>query len=155
MTAFLAERAYNKALATLSAITALPQPHQHQGSGFGQTPPSILSYLFPSTQGHGPFASALRIAIKLRNRTWVPRFISSMFYRDVGGTQQDEETYLDAAKVVLLLQHASGLGNLDALFTLASISLVGYITFIQDMHFFSDISYHSFHLLTISHLNLK
>jgi SEL1 protein len=128
LTAFFvlpAERAYNKALATLSEIVALPQLRTEEtGSSLGQGSSSIFSLFFPNVQGHGPFASTLRIAIKLRNRSWVPSFVSSMFSGDAAGTKQDEETHVDAAKVILLLQHSSSLGNLDALFTLATISLV-------------------------------
>lgn len=61
--------------------------------------------------------------MKLSHQSWVPGFVSSFFDGEVSGTQKDDETYVKAAKVILLLRHAANLGNMDALFTLAAISL--------------------------------
>lgn len=110
-----AERAYRKALDTFSTIVAVPEESAPDPDSWLS---SIVSFLLPSLEGQGPFASALRIFLKLS------RQLSSIFDGEVSGTQQDEESYVKATKVLLLLRHSAALGNMDALFTLAAISLV-------------------------------
>ncbi|KAJ7928457.1 hypothetical protein B0H13DRAFT_1967359 [Mycena leptocephala] len=93
-----ATRAYKQALNTLSTLTAHPPSHTY-GSSFsaGNTPnsKSLLSSFFPNLQGQGPWESR----------------------------SKREETKGKAIKVIDLLQHSAELGNSDALYTLAQISL--------------------------------
>jgi len=123
---FLAARAYKQALATLATLTSIPPSRafeaHHQFSW--NTGHSILSSILPNPQGHGPLSSALRIAIRLRHLSWLPRFLSSRFSQESGRRRSDEELRRRAIKVMDLLQHAADLGHLDALSTLAKISLV-------------------------------
>jgi len=84
----------------------------------------MLSSILPNPQGRGPLGSALRIVIKLRHQSWLPRFLSSRLSHDSGRRRSDEELSGRAIKVIDLLQHAADLGHLDALFTLGKISLV-------------------------------
>ncbi|KAI0294401.1 hypothetical protein BC826DRAFT_1012129 [Russula brevipes] len=121
-----AARAYKQALVTLASLTALPssrafEPH-HQFSW--PTGNSILSSILPNPQGHGPLGSAIRIAIRLRHQSWLPRFLSSRLSQDGGRRRSDEELSRRAIKVLDLLQHAADLGHLDALFALGKISLL-------------------------------
>jgi SEL1 protein len=124
---FPAARAYKQALATLATLTSLPssrafETHPHQFSW--HTGNSIISSLLPNPQGQGPLGSAIRIAIKLRHQSWLPRFLSSRLPQESGRRRSDEELSGRAIKVMDLLQHAADLGHSDALFTLGKISLV-------------------------------
>ncbi|KAI0002186.1 HCP-like protein [Russula compacta] len=121
-----AARAYKQALATLATLTALPlssayETH-HQISW--HTGNSILSSILPNPQGQGPLGSAIRIAIRLRHQSWLPRFLSSRLSQDSGRLRSEEEMNGRAIKVIDLLQHAADLGHLDALFALGKISLL-------------------------------
>jgi SEL1 protein len=80
----------------------------------------MLSSFFPNLQGQGPLGSAMRIAIKLQ------RQIVNGILAGLGKESRTkrEETKSKAIKVIDLLQHSAELGNSDALFTLAQISLV-------------------------------
>ena len=123
---FPAARAYKQALATLATLTTLPssrafEPHHPFSWPTGN---SFLSSFLPNPQGQGPLGSALRIAIKLRHQSWLPRFLSSRSSQESGRRRSDEELRGRAIKVMDLLQHAADLGHLDALFVLAKISLV-------------------------------
>ncbi|KAI0272118.1 hypothetical protein BGY98DRAFT_1002630 [Russula aff. rugulosa BPL654] len=119
-----AARAYKQALVTLASITALPSsrtyepPHQLSW----RTKDSILSSFLPNPQGRGPLAVSIRVAIKLRHQSWLPRFLSSRLSQE--GLRSDEELSGRAIKVMDLLQHAADLGHLDAFFTLGKISLL-------------------------------
>lgn len=85
----------------------------------------MLSSILPNPQGRGPLGSAIRIAIKLRHQSWLPRFLSSRLSPESGRRRSDEEWSSRAAiKVMDLLQHAADLGHSDALYTLGKISLV-------------------------------
>ncbi|KAI0302368.1 hypothetical protein B0F90DRAFT_1809833 [Multifurca ochricompacta] len=96
-----AARAYKQALTTLATLTlCLPLVHSRSTTNF---------------HGQGPLGSALRIAIKLRHQSWLPRFLASRFSQESGRR---------AIKVIDLLQHAADLGHLDALFALGKISLI-------------------------------
>jgi hypothetical protein len=123
---FSAARAYKQALATLATFTALPSSRafetHHQFSW--HTGNSILSSLLPNPQGQGPLGSAIRIAIKLRHQSWLPRFLSSRLPQDSGRRRTEEELSGRAIKVIDLLQHAADLGHSDALFALGKLSLV-------------------------------
>jgi len=134
---------------TLASITALPSsrafetPHQFSW----RTGNSILSSFLPNPQGRGPLGSAIRVAIKLRHQSWLPRFLSSRLSQD-GRRRSDEELSGRAIKVIDLLQHAADLGHLDAHLTLGRISLVFSSIFLIFHH---AVSFRlSFHLLHIS-----
>jgi hypothetical protein len=111
---------------TLASITALPSsrayepPHKFSW----RTKDSILSSFLPNPQGHGPLGVSIRVAIKLRHQSWLPRFLSSRLSGSQEGRRSDEELRGRAIKVMDLLQHAADLGHLDAFFTLGKISLV-------------------------------
>ncbi|KAJ6497719.1 hypothetical protein C8R45DRAFT_984007 [Mycena sanguinolenta] len=117
-----ATRAYKQALNTLSTLTA-PSPLHTYGSSFytanTQNSKSLLSSFFPNLQGQGPVGSAARIAVK------VQRQIVNGILAGLGKESRTkrEETKGKAIKVIDLLQHSAELGNSDALFTLAQISL--------------------------------
>ena len=66
----------------------------------------------------------MRIILKLHGS--VSRFSSILSPETLGlGTKKkDEEGSRKAIKVIDLLQHSAELGNMDALFTLAQVSLV-------------------------------
>lgn len=67
----------------------------------------------------------MRIALKLRHQHWLPDYVRNFLSREVGGgRRKEEELQGKAVKVLDLLQHAADLGNTDALYTLAQISLV-------------------------------
>ena len=122
---FAAARAYKQALATLATLTASPSRAFETHHPFSwSTGNSFLSSFLPNPQGQGPLGSALRIAIKLRHQSWLPRFLSSRFSQESGRRRSDEELKGRAIKVMDLLQHAADLGNLDALFVLGKLSLV-------------------------------
>jgi hypothetical protein len=124
--AFAAARAYKQALATLATLTASPSSRAfetHHPFSWS-TGNSFLSSFLPNPQGQGPLGSALRIAIKLRHQSWLPRFLSSRFSQESGRRRSDEELKGRAIKVMDLLQHAADLGHLDALFVLGKLSLV-------------------------------
>ncbi|KAF7362200.1 Ubiquitin-protein ligase [Mycena venus] len=117
-----ATRAYKQALNTLSTLTA-PSPLHTYGTSFytanTQNSKSLLSSFFPNLQGQGPLGSAMRIAIKLQ------RQIVNGVLAGLGKESRTkrEETKGKAIKVIDLLQHSAELGNSDALYTLAQISL--------------------------------
>ncbi|KAH9174932.1 HCP-like protein [Lactarius sanguifluus] len=138
-----ATRAYKQALATLAALTALPSSRAfetHHPSSWSTGNPVLSSFL-PNPQGQGPLGSALRIAIKLRHQSWLPRFLSSRLSQESGRRRSDEELRGRAIKVMDLLQHAADLGNLDALFVLGKLSLLP-----PTPHFIADpvLAYKSF-----------
>lgn len=121
-----ASRAYKQALSTLATLTALPpsqseEPspyHAHNGNSFQ------LSSFLPSMQGQGPFASAMRIAVKLLHQSWLPPSLTGYIKDELSGAKKkDHELQGKAVKVIDLLQHAAELGNADALYTLGQVSL--------------------------------
>ncbi|KAF8270495.1 hypothetical protein EI94DRAFT_775294 [Lactarius quietus] len=121
-----AARAYKQALATLATLTTSPSSRAfetHHPFSWS-TGNSVLSSFLPNPQGQGPLGSALRIAIKLRHQSWLPRFLSSRFSQESGRRRSDEELRGRAIKVMDLLQHAADLGNLDALFVLGKLYLL-------------------------------
>ena len=86
---------------------------------------SIFSSFLPNLQGQGPVGSAVRIILKIHQYTF--NRIANVFSKDglgLGSNKKDEELRGKAIKVVDLLQHSAELGNLDALYTLAHVSLV-------------------------------
>ena len=125
----LASRAYKQAMSTLSILSNIPmaQAYERQGGAFSSmsSPNSLLSSFLPNIQGQGPIASAMRIALRLRNQQWLPNVLNNYINKEsVFARRRDEELHGRAVKVLDLLQHASDLGHLDALYTLAHISLV-------------------------------
>ncbi|KAJ7668547.1 hypothetical protein DFH06DRAFT_1182031 [Mycena polygramma] len=135
-----ATRAYKQAIVTLSTLTARPPLHTYGSSfsaGNAQPSRSLLSSFFPNLQGQGPLGSAMRIATKIQ------RQIVNGVLAGVGkeSRSKQEETKGKAIKVLDLLQHSAELGNSEALYTLAQISL-----FPPSQHFPSDpkLAYESF-----------
>ena len=119
-----ASRAYKHALATLATLTAHPPSYTHDPSvsSSGTTPSSLLSSFFPNFQGQGPLGSAMRIALKLQQRLWT----KSTFGQLGSKKRKEEEIRGKAIKVKDLLQHSAELGNTEALYKLAHLSLVCY-----------------------------
>lgn len=121
-----AARAYKQAMTTLATLRAYSPQHTSDPSlvaGSGNSK-SIFSSFLPNLQGQGPIASAVRIILKLHHHTF--RRISTRFSQEslgLGAKKKDDELRGKAIKVVDLLQHSAELGNMDALYTLAQISL--------------------------------
>ena len=125
LTPCLATRAYRQAMSTLATLTAHPPAHTFDPS-LAVTPntKSLLSSLLPSIQGQGPIGSALRIAVKLHQYT-LRRLTSSKERAGLNTSKRKDDEWRDKSiKVVDLLEHSAELGNMDALYTLAYISLV-------------------------------
>lgn len=128
-----AARAYRQAVATLHHVNgSYGQREDHIYLSY--TPQSYSSSiwlaLLPNAQGQGPIASAIRIALKLRQQKWIPGFVTQFFGKQLaGGRKKDEELTGKAVKVLDLLQHAADLGHTDALYTLAHLALVSLIVF--------------------------
>jgi len=108
---------------TLHNITGQLQPYAHDPFARPNTSrtPSFLSSFLPSAQGKGPIGNAMRITQKLYHRL----FSSD---RSAGTRKKDEEMQRKAIKVIDLLQLSAELGNPEALFALAHVSLVRMIT---------------------------
>ena len=130
-----ADRTYKKAINLLSTIRDSPVTKKVESA----TPSSsgllskVLSSLLPSPHGQGPFSSAIRIAMKLRHQSWLPRIFWTLFGFKGGHREEDPSTsegYRNTALVISLLKHAISLGHTDAMFTLASLSLVSFISFL-------------------------
>ncbi|KAJ7782738.1 hypothetical protein B0H16DRAFT_1357156 [Mycena metata] len=134
-----ATRAYKQALNTLSTLTAHPPLHTYgsYSAGNNQNSKSLLSSFFPNLQGQGPLGSATRIVVKLQRQ--IVNGVLAGFGKE--SRSKREETKGKAIKVIDLLQHSAELGNSDALYTLAQISL-----FPPSQHFPSDpkLAYDSF-----------
>ena len=67
--------------------------------------------------------------MKLRHQSWIPRIIWTILgfkLDDHDGGAKTSEGYRTTATVISLLKHATSLGHTDAMFTLASLSLVRY-----------------------------
>ncbi|KAK7057522.1 ubiquitin-protein ligase [Favolaschia claudopus] len=135
-----ATRAYKQALNTLSTLTA-PSPLHTYGSSFytanSQNSRSLLSSFVPNLQGQGPLGSVTRIVLKLQRQ--IINAILAVLGKE--SRTKREETKGKAVKVIDLLQHSAELGNSDALYTLAQISL-----FPPSQYFPSDprLAYNSF-----------
>lgn len=127
-----ADRVYKKAVTLLSTIRDSPGKQRTDST----TAPSsgilskVLSSILPSPHGQGPFSSAIRIVMKLRHQSWVPHVFGVLFGFNSDGRDDDSstgESYRNAITVISLLKHAVNLGHTDAMFTLASLSLVSYL----------------------------
>ncbi|KAF9268703.1 HCP-like protein [Marasmius fiardii PR-910] len=116
-----ASRAYKQAMYTLSTMTANPPSHTHLSTftaGYTDNSISLFSSLLPHLQGRGPVGSLARIINKLYSK-----FPSQASRTEKEGSKQRNEMSRKAIKVIDLLQHSAELGNMDALFTIAKISL--------------------------------
>ena len=127
-----ADRAYKKAITLLATIRDSPPTHKAQSTHTTSSGilSKVLSSIIPSPHGQGPFSSAIRIAMKLRHQSWFPRILRIILGLNVDGRDEDPETsegYRNTATVIALLRRAISLGHTDAMFTLASLSLVRYI----------------------------
>jgi len=124
-----ADRVYKKAVALLSAIhdsssTQKAQSPAQTSSGFLS---KAFSSVLPNPHGQGPISSAIRIVMKLRHQSWLPRVVWTILGSNGDGRDGGAKTgegYRNTAAVISLLKHATSLGHTDAMFTLASISLV-------------------------------
>ncbi|KZV81209.1 HCP-like protein [Exidia glandulosa HHB12029] len=105
-----ASQAYDKALKTLSTIGSVQAPHED-----GQ------AALFSNYQG--PIASALRIALRLVYQPWLSRSVAYITGKEATLTRRYEDARSKAVKVVDLLTYAAELGNQEALYKLAQISM--------------------------------
>jgi hypothetical protein len=128
---FSAARAYRQALLALSTLTAHTPSHTSDPSFGSYSTPSKSFWLsiLPNLQGQGPLGSFMRIILKLHQQSWLPRIMSGFGLGKQGlgagaSKKREEEIRGRGIKVLDLLHHSSELGNLDALYTLAQISLV-------------------------------
>ncbi|KAF8550928.1 HCP-like protein [Imleria badia] len=130
-----AAHAFKVAMITLSNITAHPLPYDHDPFSQSSTSQglSFLSSYLPSAQGQGPIGRAIRIAIKLRQKYSPFRIFSWTDSSATAARKKDEEMRAKAIKVIDLLQYSAELGNTDALYTLARLSL-----FPPNIYFTSD-----------------
>ncbi|KAK1230477.1 ERAD-associated protein [Marasmius sp. AFHP31] len=117
-----ASRAYKQAMYTLSTMTAHPPSHTYDSSfttGYTGNSASLFSSLMPNLQGKGPVGSIARII----NKLYTNILPNSAFKADKEGSKRGEPSR-KAIKVIDLLQHSAELGNTDALYTIAKISLL-------------------------------
>lgn len=130
-----ADRVYKKAVTLLATVRDASPTDKAQST----TPVSsgilsrVLSSILPSPHGQGPFSSAVRIVMKLGHQSWLPRIVWVILGLNGDGREEDPkagEGYRNTAAVIALLKHAIALGHTDAMFTLASISLVRYLSFL-------------------------
>lgn len=120
-------RAYKQAMSTLNLLRTQPPQHTFDpalASGIGNSR-SIFSSFLPNLQGQGPIGTVVRIILKLHGSVTRISSILSAESLGLGTKKKGEEGSRKAIKVVDLLQHSAELGNMDALFTLAQVSLVG------------------------------
>ncbi|KAG8705956.1 ERAD-associated protein [Ceratobasidium sp. 395] len=108
-----AQKALTEALSILKALDALPPT---TASPTDPTLPPWLTSLFP-TNPTGPLASTLRIATKLRTQSWLPTFLSTRASRDEARVRQR------AARLVGWLEKAVKMGNVEAMYVFAHISM--------------------------------
>ena len=125
----IATHAFKLAMVTLSNLTAHPPPYDHEPFSQSSTSqaPSFLSSYLPSAQGQGPIGRAIRIVIKLRQKYSPFRILSWTDGSAAASRKKDEEIRGKAIKVIDLLQYSAELGNTDALYTLARLSLVRFL----------------------------
>ncbi|KAH0829180.1 hypothetical protein J3R83DRAFT_2728 [Lanmaoa asiatica] len=131
----IATHAFKLAMITLSNLTAHSPPYGHDPFSQSSTSQalSFLSSYLPSAQGQGPIGRAIRIAIKLRQKLYPFQLFSWTDSSAAATRKKDEEIRGKAIKVIDLLQYSTELGNTDALYTLARLSL-----FPPNIYFTSD-----------------
>ncbi|RDB24755.1 Protein sel-1 1 [Hypsizygus marmoreus] len=121
-----AARAYRQAMSTLATLTAHPPAHTFDPSLVYGTPntKSLFSSFLPNIHGQGPIGSALRIAVKVHHYT-IRRIVNGFGKEGlgIGSRRKEDDMRGKAIKVVDLLEHSAELGNMDALYTLAHVSL--------------------------------
>ncbi|KAF9517964.1 hypothetical protein BS47DRAFT_1359232 [Hydnum rufescens UP504] len=112
----------------MQTLQSLEPPPTNAPFTSPQSTPSFLTSLFPNAQG--PIATGIRIFYRLKSHKWIPRWLSGKFDRmndDHGWglfrTAPKDVTGGKALKVLDLLEHAVDLGNLDAVYMLAHVSL--------------------------------
>lgn len=113
-------------MSTLTSLKAHPPQHTFDpalANGNGNSK-SIFSSILPNLQGQGPIGSLVRIVLKLHNSVNRVTNVLSPEILGLGSKKKDEEMRGKAIKVIDLLEHSAELGNKDALFTLAYVSLV-------------------------------
>ncbi|KAJ4493785.1 HCP-like protein [Lentinula edodes] len=119
-------RAYKQALYTLSTLTAHPPAYTYDATAHASNSKSLLHSFIPTLQGRGPIGSIYRILYKIQQKLGSHK-------EQTTPKRQTEDVHPKAIKVVDLLQHSAELGNMDALFTYAKISL-----FPPTPHFIAD-----------------
>ena len=115
-------------MATLAYLKAYNTHLSPPPLSFAGTYSNSKSYLSTFLQGQGPVGSMLRIVFKLHQMT-VGRLLNA-FSQDtlfLLSKEKQDELKGKAIKLMDLLQHSAELGNLNALFALAQISLVCHI----------------------------
>jgi len=118
-------------MSTLATLTAHPPAHTFDPSlAVPSNTKSLLSSFLPSTQGQGPISSTLRIAAKVHQYA-LRRLTSGKERSGLSTSKRKDGEWRDKSiKVVDLLEHSAELGNMNALYTLAYVSLVGLPTFL-------------------------
>lgn len=123
-----AARAYEHAISTLVTLTAHPPAFTFDPSLIANAnSKSILSAFLPNLQGQGPIGSTLRILMKLHYHTIRRLSITLGLGQEtigIGSRRKDDEQRGKAIKVLDLLQYSVELGSMEALYTLAKVSLV-------------------------------
>lgn len=154
----VAARAYKQAMATLSYLKAHDTPAPPSSFVSAPSASKFMSSFLPNLQGQGPTGSFLRILFKLFQMSFGRLF--NILSQDVlfsFSKERTEELKGKAIKVVDLLEHSAELGNMDALYALAQISLVFTIyslafqaSQILICSFLLQYMYHSIHVLHTS-----
>ncbi|KAJ4483802.1 hypothetical protein J3R30DRAFT_3328743 [Lentinula aciculospora] len=121
-----ASRAYKQALYTLSTLTAHPPAYTYDATAHALNTKSLITSFIPTLQGRGPIGSIYRIIYKIQQKLGSHK-------EQATPKRQTEDLHPKAIKVVDLLQHSAELGNMDALFSYAKISL-----FPPSSHFTAD-----------------
>src|ERR1700733_3255376 len=117
----------------MHTLHALHPPPKHAAASNSQITPSFIRSLFPNA--HGPISMLLRMTNRVRNHRWIPRWLSGKMdriknddsssswnvFRGYGSSA--DSTGGKSIKIIDLLEHAADLGHLDAMYTLAGLSL--------------------------------
>lgn len=123
-----ASNAYAEAMQILQSLHQPPK--QQTPFSASKLTPSFIRSLFPNARG--PMGTVVRVATKIRNHRWIPRWLSgkidrikddSNFSWSLFRTSGSDSGPSRTLKVIDLLEHASHLGHLEAMFTLADLSL--------------------------------
>jgi len=110
---------------TLSSLTAISTSHPQEASfvsGYTDPSSSILSSLLPWLERAGPLGPVVRAVEDVQDK--FSEIMSTLTSGPITSKRHDKELFRKAVKVVDLLQHSAELGNTDALYSLAQISLV-------------------------------
>lgn len=115
---------------------------------------SLLRSIFPSAAG--PISTVVRVANKVRNHKWIPRWLSGKIVSTDDTTSSSSSWNVFSAsgsssvsgkaqKMIQLLEHASSLGHLDAMYSLATLSLTPPIWTTLPINATRAFSYYSLH----------